>query len=444
MSASHISAPGYGALIHKTVPLIIANCATPLLGLADTAVIGHFASATDLAAVALGALLFSFIFWGLGFLRMSTTGFVAGALGRNTPDETPNITLRAFSIAAFLSLVILALQIPIMSLAGTLLSATQEVELVTASYFHVRIWGAPATLITYVLLGYLIGSGANKALLLIQISLNSLNIILDLIFAGIFKLGAPGIALGTVLAEWTIAIGSLYWLFQIHWKNELQFELRQVHWPALMQGSQFISTLKNNGNIMVRTLFLLFGFALFIDQSAQLGTITVAANHLLLQFISFSAFFLDGFAYTTESLVGRAIGAKQLALFDLSIKRTSVLAATTGLVLAAIVYGAGDHFIHWITSITDIRQTAKEYLGYASLYILCSFAAFQLDGIFIGASASKALRNASILSCLGFVIICLCLRENWSNDLLWWSFIGFINLRALFLLLYLPKLRRSI
>ncbi|MGB3623106.1 MAG: MATE family efflux transporter, partial [Ketobacter sp.] len=195
-------APTYAQITVLAIPIIIANSATPLLGLADTAVIGNLAGTAELGAVALGSLLFNFIYWGFGFLRMSTTGFVAQASGQNDPGEVIAVTSRALLLAVLIGAVLLILQWPLVTLGLSLLGASDEVEQITHSYFQIRIWGAPAILSLYVLMGYLIGQGLSRLLLIVQLFLNGINIALDILFAGYLHWGAEGIAAGTAIAEW--------------------------------------------------------------------------------------------------------------------------------------------------------------------------------------------------------------------------------------------------
>lgn len=440
------TAPGYGKIIALAIPIIIANSATPLLGLADTAIIGNVAGTEQLGAVALGALLFNFIYWGFGFLRMSTTGFVAQAAGRSDATATGNsgeileITLRALSLGVMIGCGLLLLQWPLLHLSLIVLGASTEVENITAGYFRIRIWGAPAILSLYVLMGYMIGQGLSRMLMGVQLFLNGSNILLDLLLAGFLEMGASGIAAGTAMAEWMTLVLALFLVFR-HLNSMHSGVLKTVLWKRLWQQEALSRTLSANTNLMIRTLFLLLSFAIFADQGARFSDTTLAANHILLQFISFSAFFLDGFAFVSESLVGRAIGRHNLKGFDLAVKRSSLLAAATAILLACVFMVGGNTLIQWLTNLAEVRTTASQFLPYATLYILLSFAAFQLDGIFIGATDTKALRNASVLATLGFIGLSTLLIPTLQNSGLWIAFIGFVVLRALALLCYFPRLR---
>ena len=316
----------YRYLIEKAWPIILANAAVPLLGLVDTAVIGNVGTVTDLGAIAFGALIFSFVYWSFGFLRMGTTGSVAQALGAGDQTEIRAVLGRALILAVALGLMLILVQWGIRLVALALLDGSDAVEEVTAQYFSIRIWGAPATLATFALMGVLIGLGNSRQLLLVQLFLNGLNISLDIYFAGVLDWGVEGIALGTIIAEWSTVIFAVWLIMrELNSRRELGSEF----WPRsrLLDAAALKKTLAANRDIMIRTLLLVFSFGFFINQSAQFGDVVLAANHILLQLISFAAFFLDGYAFVVESLVGSSLGARRRDSFDIAVKRSSILAS---------------------------------------------------------------------------------------------------------------------
>ena len=434
--------PGYRYILGLTWPIILANSATPLLGLADTAIIGNLAGTAHLGAIALGALIFNFIYWGFGFLRMSTTGFVAQASGRNDEQAILEITLRALCMGLLIGITLFLLQWPIIHLTLSLFGASDQVEAISAQYFSIRIWGAPATLGSYVLMGYFIGQGLSRHLLLVQLALNGLNIGLDLFLAGHLKMGAGGIALGTAIAEWTVFFFALALVVRHFIANQpnTEFSFSALPWKELFRPHKIKPVLQANINLMIRTLFLLLGFAVFTDQGARFGDTTLAANHILLQFISFSAFFLDGFAFSCEALAGKALGQSNRPLFLLIVKRTTALAGITAIILATTVSFSGAYWLHWLTDLPQVQAVAREYLPYCALYVLLSFAAFQLDGLFIGTTTTRPLRNASVLATSAFLLMAWGLIPVLENQGLWLSFIAFVVLRAVFLGAYFKTL----
>jgi len=433
----------YSYLIRKAWPIILANASVPLLGLVDTAVIGNIGSVEDLGAIAFGALIFSFVYWSFGFLRMGTTGFTAQAAGAGDVTEVRAVLGRALLMSVSLGILLIFLQWPIRLIAFSLLGGTESVEILASDYFQIRIWGAPATLTNFALMGLLVGLGLSKSLLLVQLFLNTLNILLDVWFAAILELGVAGIALGTVLAEWMTVFLAGWLIFRKLQQSKLP---TTPFWPKvrILDKSMLMKTLSANADIMIRTLLLVFSFAFFVNQSARFGDVLLAANHILLQLISFAAFFLDGYAFVVEALTGSAIGAKQLSRFDLAVRRSTVLALVTAIGLAAVTWFWGEAAIGLLTDLTEVRLAAGSMLIFAAVYIICSFAAFQLDGVFIGASFTREMRNAAILSLLIFLLAWWFLERNFGINGLWWAMIIYVIARAGALLMYFPLLRHSI
>lgn len=433
----------YRYLLQKAWPIILANASVPLLGLVDTAVIGNVGSITDLGAIAFGALIFSFVYWSFGFLRMGTTGFAAQASGAGDQQEVRVVLGRALLIALCLGVVLILIQWPIGLAAFSLLDGSAPVEAVAQQYFDIRIWGAPATLATFALMGLLIGLGKSRTLLIVQLFLNGLNILLDVWFAGILGWGASGIALGTVIAEWTTVLLAGWLVYRTLNERKL---LTEVFWPKakIMDLSALLKTASANLDIMLRTLILVFSFAFFINQSAKFGDTVLAGNHILLQLIAFSAFFLDGYAFVVEALVGGAIGAKRRDVFDLAVRRSTVLALITAILLALIIALVGDIAVILMTDISSVRLAANQLLPFAALYVLFSFAAFQLDGIFIGASFTRQMRDAAALSIAVYFIAWWALSDQHGIQGLWGAMIIYVVARAVALLLFYPSLRRLV
>ena len=433
----------YRYLLQKAWPIILANASVPLLGLVDTAVIGNIGSITDLGAIAFGALIFSFVYWSFGFLRMGTTGFAAQASGAGAEQEVRAVLGRALLIALCLGVVLILIQWPIGLAAFSLLDGSAPVEAVAQQYFDIRIWGAPATLATFALMGLLIGLGKSRTLLIVQLFLNGLNILLDVWFAGILGWGASGIALGTVIAEWTTVLLAGWLVYRTLNERKL---LTEVFWDKakIMDLSALLKTASANLDIMLRTLILVFSFAFFINQSAKFGDTVLAGNHILLQLIAFSAFFLDGYAFVVEALVGGAIGAKRSDVFDLAVRRSTVLALITAILLASVIALVGDIAVMLMTDISSVRLAANQLLPFAALYVLFSFAAFQLDGIFIGASFARQMRDAAALSIVVYFIAWWALSDQHGIQGLWGAMIIYVVARAVALLLFYPSLRRSV
>ena len=424
-------------------PIMLANAAVPLLGLTDTAVLGNTGQVAELGAIALGALVFSMLYWSFGFLRMSTTGFTAQAAGARDEPEIRAALARALLSGFALGWLLILLKWPLGSLAFRLLDASSTVEATALEYLQIRIWGAPAALSLYALMGSFIGLGKSKQLLAAQLVLNLFNIVLDVWFAGILGWGARGIALGTAVAEWTtlgLALLLAYRVLRPRHVDQEQF------WPSRRIASRagLAKMLTSNADIMIRTLSLLMGFAWFTNQSARFGDTTLAANHILLQFLSFSAFFLDGYAFVAESLVGAALGARQREQFRLAVRRSTELSAVTAILLAAAVLVGGYGFVNALTDLPDVREAAYRAVPWAALYVALGFAAFQLDGVFIGATRTREMRNAALAALAIFLGTSWPLTDWLGNQGLWLSFTAYVVARAVTLAAYYPKLLRAV
>ncbi|MBX7059077.1 MAG: MATE family efflux transporter [Leptospirales bacterium] len=431
----------HASIFKEAWPIILASASTPLLGFVDVAVIGRTGDAVALGAIALGALLFAFLFWGFGFLRMGVTGFVAQAHGAGRHAELRAAVFRALLLALFFGIVLLAMQLAIGAIAFRLFHASSGVEAVALRYFQMRIWSAPAALGGFVVMGVFIALGRSALVLLVQLSLNVINALLDIYFAGLLQQGAAGVALGTAIAEWTAFLLGLVLLWRLLKRIDAA-PFWPLDWKAILEKRALLRTLSANGDIMLRTLALIGGFAWFADRSAAAGDAVLAANHLLLQFLGFSAFFLDGFAYVAEAHVGAAIGAGDRLRFQLAVQRSSELAAASAALLAAGIFFGGDSIIAWLSANGEIRRVAGASLPLAALYVLLAFAAFQLDGIFIGSSRTRQMRNASLASVSLFILLSLWSLPHYGNRGLWAAFIGYVLLRAATLLFYYPAVWR--
>lgn len=433
----------YKRIVKLAIPVILANASVPLLGLADTAAIGQTGAAADLGAIALASLIFNFVYWGFGFLRMGTTGFISQALGANDKNEVDAVFFRAVLLGLIIGLVLIILQKGIGELAIHLLNGSTEIKSLVRDYFYIRIWGAPATLITFTLLGTLIGGGWTKQLLLLQLFLNGLNVLLNLLCVLVFEMGVKGIALGTLLAEWSTLCFGLYMVLRQLGIHQVK-ERIGILWQQIMDRAKLISMVRVNSDIMIRTLALLSGFAWFANQGAAFGDTTLAANHVLLQFVSLSAFFLDGYAHVAEMLTGKAFGARDVRTFSREVRDSSRIAGITALCLALIIYSLGAPLVALLTQDVGVQRVASQHVIYAAIYIALSFGAFQLDGVFIGITKSKQMRNATLASLLVFLLLANGLSPIWGNAGLWISFIAYVVARALFLGYYYVKIKKAL
>ena len=438
------SAPISGPpLTHRTVlaiavPVMISNVSTPLIGLVDTWIVGRYPNATYIGAVAVGALVFTFVFWGFGFLRMGTTGLTAQALGAADKDELAAWLGRSLLIAAGAGAGLILLQWPIRECAFALLGASPEVERLARGYFDVRIWAAPATLANYALLGWFIGLGRSRTGLALQLILNVANMVLDLVFVLGLHWNVRGVALGTSLAEYVAAAAGVVLAF-----GHLRRYGGHLQWPRILDAARLKRAFVVNGDIMIRTLALMTVFVWFTAQGARRGDDILAGNSVLMQFITACAFFLDGMAFAAEALVGRAVGAAQREGFALAARLTTLWAVVVALLLTAVMFFWGTSFIDGLTVDPGARAAARAFLPWAAAAPLLGVWAFQLDGIFIGATRTADMRNAMLFSLVIFLAAWRVLVP-WGNTGLWAAFYVHYLARSASLLYFYPGLVRSV
>lgn len=421
------------------LPIILSNLSVPLLGAVDTAVMGHLDSPVYIGAVAVGALVFSYIYWGFGFLRMGTTGPTAQAIGAGDGAEARAVLGRAALIGVTIGLGLWVLQGPILALAMAMLDASDEVEALATDYVQIRIWSAPAVLVQYAQIGWLMGLGRARSVMIQQIVANLLNITLNLVF--VFGLGmtVEGVALATVIAEYAgVGVGFLL----------MAPALRGLGggWDLarLLDRKRLKRLIAVNGDIFIRTLCLLSAFAWFTAQGAASGNMVLAANAVLLNFLTFAAFGLDGFAHAAETLVGGAVGARDRDSLRAAVRTTTVWALGTAGVMALGYLLLGDVLIAVLTGIPEVQEAAARYMLWAALMPLVSIWGFQFDGIYLGATESRPLRNMMIL-CLGLYLpLSWALVHLWGNHGLWASFMVFMGLRGATLALLYPALERRL
>lgn len=420
--------------------MILTNISTPLLGLVDTAVLGHLDSEQFLAAVALGGLIFSFIFWGFGFLRMGTTGLTAQAFGKNNTDEINGILIRAIILALIISALLLLFHQTIGLISFRLLESGKNVENLALKYFEIRIWSAPATLCLYVLMGWFLGRQNVTIPLVVVLMTNLLNIGLDLLFVYHLKMQIKGVALASVLSEYFgLAIALLSTFFYI--KKQKVF----WKWKYLTSFDKYKSMLLINSHIFIRTWCLIFVFAFFTAQSAKMGAIILAANAVLLNFQNFMAYALDGFSHAAEAIVGRAKGAKDKVLGRQAILTSFLWSFVVALLFSGLYFIFGQQIINLLTGLDNVREIAFIYLPWLIIIPLVSFLCYLFDGIFIGLMLTKEMRNTMLFSLFCVFFPLWYFTQNLGNQGLWIAMLGFMMARSLSMaILYkYQKIRRK-
>jgi len=420
-------------------PIVLANLTQPLLSAVDTAVAGHLNGPAYLGGVALGGLFFSFVFWGFGFLRMGTTGLVAQAFGAQDPAGLRANVVRALLLAFAIGAAVLALQTPLIRYALDALGGSDAVRQHAEAYCRARIWAAPLALGNYVVLGWLLGTQRVRLALLSQVFINSVNIVAVVLYVYAFHWGVAGIGAATATAD---ALGFVLGLALL-WHGRPR-GLHALNRTALFDATALRRLVVLNRDIFVRTLCLLGSFGWFAHLGARQGDATLAANALLLNFQTFMAYGLDGFAHAAEALVGAAIGARDRHAFAQAVKVTALWSALGAIGFAFVYWGAGAWIIERLTDQAAVRAAAETYLPWAALSPVISVWGFLLDGVFIGATRTRELMMAMVASLAVFVATSSALLALHGNHGLWIALLIFMATRGVTLARYLPGMSRGI
>ncbi len=420
------------------LPVILANITEPLLSAADTYVVGQHPSPVQIGAVAIGSQIIGFLFWGFGFLRMGTTGVAAQAAGAGDPHQLAAAFLRPLAVALALALPLILLQAPIEWIAFEFYAPTGETDTLSRLYYDIRIWSAPAALANYVCLGWLLGIGRTKWVLVLQIVVNGINIGLDLLLVLVFDWGVAGVAWSTVIASYVaLAVGILVV------RRETGGRLSDWRKLQLFDTARLRRLLKINADIFIRTLALMVCFNYFVIRGTELGDVALAANAVLYTIFGLLAYGLDGFAWAAEALVGRSVGARDRLLYRESVIDTTVWALILALLASLAIILVGPSMIDAMTVDADVRAAAREYLVWAALIPIFGVWPFMLDGIFIGATRTSEMRNGMLISMVAYLAAVWILVPVWSNHGLWASIMILFATRAATLGYWLPRIERA-
>jgi len=425
-------------ILGVAIPIVLANATIPILGAVDTAVVGQLGLAVPIGAVGIGAIIITAIYWLFGFLRMGTTGLTAQALGSGDKSETSALLVRGVLIGLVAGLVLIVAQVPLFFGALQLSPASLEVEDLAQKYLQIRVYSAPAAIALFGITGWLIAKEKTRAVLLLQLALNGINIILDLVFVLKLGWGVEGVAIATLIAEWSGLIFGL-WLAREgfnngYWKN----------WVQIFNRVRLVQMAKVNGDIMVRSIMLEIGFVSFLFLGASFDDATLAANQILIQFLSIAVHALDGFAFAAETLVGQALGAKNRPLFRRAVVMTSQWGLGSVALMALVFFVFGNSIINIMTTAEDVRAVSNEYLPWIVLAPLAGVAAWMLDGIFIGATRTADMRNMMFISFCVYLIALVLLLPSYGNHGLWASLIIFSIARGVTLGFKYPALEASV
>ncbi|MGF6088367.1 MATE family efflux transporter [Pseudomonas sp. 18173] len=417
-------------------PMILSNISVPLVALVDSTVIGHLPHAHQLGAVAVGASLYTFLAWAMGFLRMGSTGFAAQAAGRGDGAALRQILLQGLLLAIGLAVVLGAVGVPLSGVALHFMQPSAELDHLTREFFHTRLFGLPAALASYALVGWFLGTQNARAPLAILLSTNLVNIALNLWFVLGLEWGVVGAARASVIAEWT---GALIGLLMT--RKALRAYPGHIVWAALALWQSWRPLLAVNRDIFIRSLALQSVFFLITVQGARLGDATVAANALLLNGLLLTAHALDGLAHAVEALCGHALGARDRDALRRSLVVAGGWSLLASLGFAALFLLAGHLFIEMQTDIQSVRDTAFIYLPYLAVLPLIAVWSYLLDGLFIGATRAMEMRNGMLLT-VALVLPFGWALQDWGNHGLWITFLLFMLLRSLTLGVIAWRLRR--
>ncbi|MGC9343329.1 MAG: MATE family efflux transporter [Bacteroidales bacterium] len=420
-------------ILNLAIPNIVSNISIPLLGLVDMALMGHQDSDAYIGAIALGSLIFNFIYWGLAFLRMGTSGFTAQAWGRRDLPETIRVFSRAGFIAISISLLLLLLQWPVELLSFWLLKGETEVETLAASYFRIRVWAAPATLGQFALLGFFLGMQNARLPMVVLVSSNVINVLFNLLFVLKYDMGSDGVAYGTIIAQYCGLFIGIFFL------NRYFSRLyKYISIKAIIQWDKLKNFLNVNKDIFIRTMCLVAVFTFFTASSASAdkndgGEDTIlAVNSLLMQFFMFFSFLIDGFAHASEALTGKFIGAGNKKSLKKSIRLLFIWGSGISLFFTILYLFGGNLIFRLLTDNPEVIENARPFFFWVVLIPILSFAAFLWDGIFIGATAGKEMRNAMLISTIGIFFPAWYISIQFlDNHGLWLAFILFMASRGL-------------
>lgn len=420
-------------ILQLAIPNIISNLSIPLLSSVDTALMGRLSEA-HISAVGIGAMIFNLIYWNFGFLRMGTTGMAAQAFGQKNRTEIIQTFFRALFLAIGISFLVLLLQWPFREISYYLMNVSTEQSNLVSTYFNIRIWAAPATLASFAIMGWFFGMQNVIYPLILTIVVNIVNIIFNYLFVIVLGMEIDGVAYATVIAQYAGLFLGLF-LFYFSYREYLE----EYTLKAMLEVEKIKRFFSVNGDIFIRTICLTFTFGFFYSQSTKMGDTLLAVNVILLQFINWMSYFIDGFAYAAESLVGKYVGAKNIDRLK-KVIRLSFVWGTLMAIAFSILYGFGGAYLFSIfTTQQQVIDAALPYLFWMALIPIAGYASYIWDGIYIGLTATRTMRNTMLLSLIIFLSSYYLFQQIGTNNGLWLSFLLFLFARGLLQSYYYMK-----
>jgi multidrug resistance protein, MATE family len=428
----------HGTIVKIAVPIMLSNVTEPLIGVVNTAVVGQLPGAHLIGGVAVGSLIFSFLFWGFGFLRLSTSGLSAQATGAGDAREVSVIVWRSLVIAVVIGFALLALSPVLKPLSISLMGGSPDVQAAASTYFSYRIFAAPAALANFAILGWFIGQGRTMVALVTQLALNVTNMVLSVLFVSHMQMGIAGVGLAVLVAEYAAVVLGLLCVVARNRRLAQRFDFGSV-----MNARKFKALITSNADMMIRTVCLLFAFAWFTARGARHGDTTVAANAVLLHMFEVAAYMIDGFAYAAEALVGQAIGARNRAGYGRAVSLSTIWVMVFGAVASLAIFMLGPHFVGLMTVDESVREIAYQFLPWAALTPFLGAACFLYDGIFTGAMATRDMRNMMLLSLAIYLAAWSVLEPRFGNHGLWAALAVFFVARSVSFAARLPVIREK-
>ncbi|MGG0449792.1 MATE family efflux transporter [Priestia megaterium] len=421
------------------IPLTISTMTTPLLGAVDTAVVGQLPAPAYIGGVAVGTLIFNTLYWVFGFLRVSTSAFAAQANGASDPDQGVLALFRPFLLAVIVGLLFILLQWPIEHAALLVISPDADVSRFAVEYFRIRIWGAPFTLMNYVILGWLMGMAKIKESLCLQILTNVLNMLLAILFVHVFSFDVQGVATATLIAEVTAFILGVFIILKAS-----PFKWKMPSIQALMDTNSMKKMFNVNKDLFIRTICLLVVINMFTAKGASFGTEFLAANAVLFQIHYIMAYFFDGFANASSILVGKAVGSNDKELYKKILTLSRQWSVITAVTIASLYALFQEQVIGLFTNLPDVIELSLTYGVWLIIYPFVACFGLVLYGVFTGATEIAPVRNSMIYAMIVYIIIQITATPIWHNHGLWLAFIIYTMGRSGFLVMYTPQLNKKL
>lgn len=423
-------------ILRLAIPNVLTNITIPLLGMVDVYLMGHLESIHYLGGVALGSALFNFLYWAFAFLRMSISGLAAQSYGRVDNEEMAIVMQRGALIAAAGSLLLITFQMPLADLGLSILEGSPEVKDQARRYFAIRIWDAPASIMLFVFYGWYLGMQNSVYPMVIALTVNIVNIILSFVLVRLFGMDVDGVALGSVLAQYVGLILALILFFK-KYRWIIPYFTRKLS-ILLTNMSNFLSV---STNIFIRTLFVILVFTFFTSKSAGIGDITLAANSVLLQYMLLFSYFLDGYGYAAEALIGKLFGARNRQKLSYSVHMLLRWGLGFAIVFSAAYLILGETLLSLFTRQTEIIETGKQYLLWVVMMPLVSFLTYIFDGVFIGIGGSVQMRRSVVIAAVFFFFLPFYILFPYlDNHAMWLSMFLFMVVRSLYLTISYPRI----